>query len=350
MLNSPPTTYPDFTLRQDVGRKQGNDAEDDTPQAPVKTVDKTTMRSTKRGVEPEAPARAAAGNTGAARRTNASGNEAAFRDRGAGSDRNRGKTTEEPARGGPRGGYGARARGGRGGRFPRERDDRQSKGIASQGADLSRSGSEKQAAQSWGATEGEAERKDEVAGEAIAQAEAKDAEAEAVAPVEPEEPEDKHISYADYLAQLAEKKLALEGSSEVRKPNEGTKLKKEWANAKEVTREDEDTFMIGTGGKTKRERERKTKQLLDIDQRYVEPERPRGGDRGGPRGGPRGGARGGARGGDRGDRGDRGGRGRGDGPRGGAPRAGGPPRGGRREGGAQINTKDESAFPSLGGK
>ncbi|KAK1598667.1 uncharacterized protein LY79DRAFT_537801 [Colletotrichum navitas] len=88
----------------------GNDAEDDTPQAPVKTVDKTTMRSTKRGVEPEAPTRAA-GNTGA-RRTNVSGNEAAFRDRGAGSDRNRGKTTEEPARGGPRGGYGARARGG----------------------------------------------------------------------------------------------------------------------------------------------------------------------------------------------------------------------------------------------
>lgn len=36
----------------------------------------------------------------------------AFRDRGAGSDRNRGKTTDEPARGGPRGGYGARARGG----------------------------------------------------------------------------------------------------------------------------------------------------------------------------------------------------------------------------------------------
>ncbi|KAK2004861.1 hypothetical protein LX36DRAFT_236907 [Colletotrichum falcatum] len=53
----------------------GNDAEDDTPQAPVKTVEKTTMRSTKRGVEPEAPTRAA-GNIGAARRTNVSGNEA----------------------------------------------------------------------------------------------------------------------------------------------------------------------------------------------------------------------------------------------------------------------------------
>ncbi|WYZ40441.1 hypothetical protein EsH8_IV_000782 [Colletotrichum jinshuiense] len=323
----------------------GNDAEDDTPQAPVKTVDKNTMRSTKRGVEPEAPSRAAA-NTGAPRRNNASGNEAAFRDRGAGSDRNRGKTTEEPARGGPRGGYGARARGGRGGRFPRERDDRHTKGLAS--------GSEKQAAQSWGATEGEAERKDEQAGEAIAQAEAKDAEAEAGASEEPAEPEEKHISYTEYLAQQAEKKAALEGNTEVRKPNEGTKLKKEWTTAKEVTREEED-FMIGTGGKTKRERERKTKQLIDIDQRYVEPERPQGG-RGG-RGGPRGGARGGDRG-DRGDRGGRGGRGRGDAPRGDAPRGaprggaarGAAPRGGRREAGAQINTKDESAFPSLGGK
>ncbi|KAF6826484.1 elicitor protein [Colletotrichum musicola] len=305
----------------------GNDAEDDTPQVPVKTVEKTTMRSTKRNVEPEAPSRAAA-NTGA-RRNNASGNEAAFRDRGAGSDRNRGKTTEEPARGGPRGGYGARVRGGRGGRFPRERDDRHTKGPAS--------GSEKQAAQSWGATEGDAERKDEQAGEAIAQAEQKDAEAEAAAPEEPAEPEEKHISYTDYLAQQAEKKLALDAGLETRKPNEGTKLKKEWTEAKEVTREEED-FMIGTGGKTKRERERKTKQLIDIDQRYVEPERPRGGARGG-RGGPRGGARGG----------ERGGAPRGA-PRGGAPR-GGAPRGGRREGAAApINTKDESAFPSLGGK
>ncbi|TDZ24153.1 Suppressor protein STM1 [Colletotrichum sidae] len=315
----------------------GNDAEDDTPQAPVKTVEKTTMRSTKRNAEPEAPARAPA-NTGA-RRNNTSGNEAAFRDRGAGSDRNRGKATDEAARGGPRGGAGARVRGGRGGRFPRERDDRHTKSQVT--------GSEKQAAQSWGATEGEAERKDEQAGEAIAQAEKKDADAEAAAPVEPEEPEDKHISYADYLAQQAEKKLALGDSSDTRKPNEGSQLKKEWANAKEVTREETD-FMIGTGGKTKRERERKTKNVLEIDQRYVEPERS---TRGGARGG-RGGPRGGAPRGDRGDRGaPRGGSFRGD--RGGdrAPRGDrGAPRGGRREGGAApINTADQSAFPSLGG-
>lgn len=36
----------------------------------------------------------------------------AFRDRGAGSDRNQARSTDEPARDGPRGGYGARVRGG----------------------------------------------------------------------------------------------------------------------------------------------------------------------------------------------------------------------------------------------
>jgi plasminogen activator inhibitor 1 RNA-binding protein len=39
------------------------------------------------------------------------GPRTAFRDRNAGSDRNRGKPTEESGRGGPRGGYGARGRG-----------------------------------------------------------------------------------------------------------------------------------------------------------------------------------------------------------------------------------------------
>jgi len=46
----------------------GND-EEEPPSGPVKTVDKTTMRTTKRGVEPEAPAKPAnAGNAGGARR------------------------------------------------------------------------------------------------------------------------------------------------------------------------------------------------------------------------------------------------------------------------------------------
>jgi len=37
---------------------------------------------------------------------------AAFRDRAAGSERNQGRSTEEAGRDGPRGGYGARVRGG----------------------------------------------------------------------------------------------------------------------------------------------------------------------------------------------------------------------------------------------
>lgn len=161
------------------------------------------------------------------------------------------------------------------------------------------------------------------------------------------EPEDNSISYNDYLAQLAEKKLALGGGvPEARKPNEGSKQDKKWANAKVISKEEEEDFVAGSGGKAKRERERKQKQLLDIDQRFVEaPER---GGRGGFRGG-RGRGDGSTRGG-RGDGGFRGGRG--DGPRGrgrpegthrGAPR--GAPRG---NSGASINTSDTAAFPSLG--
>ncbi|KAI8963961.1 hypothetical protein F5Y11DRAFT_346030 [Daldinia sp. FL1419] len=303
----------------------GNDIEgDEPPSGPVKTVDKTTMRSTKRNVEPQPPTKAVP-NTGA-RRPGPGGNEGAFRDRNAGTANNHRKPTDEAPRGGPRGGRDARVRGGRGGRYPRDRDDRHPKNPAS--------GSEKQAAQSWGATEGDAEQKDEQAGEEIAQSELKESTAEdAQELASPAEPEDKHVSYADYLAQQAEKKLALGESLEIRKPNEGTKVDKKWANAKALVKEEDDDYVSGVGGKVKRERERKAKQLLDIDQRYVEPERTRGG-RGG-RGGNRGGA-------PRGEgRGRGGGRGRGE------PR--GEFRGGR--GGARENANfalSSDAFPSLG--
>ncbi|KAI0186963.1 hypothetical protein EV127DRAFT_437526 [Xylaria flabelliformis] len=317
------------------------DREEDEPQpsGPVKTVEKNLPRTTKRNVEPQAPIKPA-GTTGG-RRVGPGGNEGAFRDRNAGHSANQRKPTDEVSRGGQRGGRGARERGGRGGRFPRERDDRHTKGLAI-------GGSEKQAAQSWGATEGGAEAKDEQVGEEIAQTELKEATAEDAEDVTtPAEPEDKHVSYNDYLAQQAEKKLALGDNLEIRKPNEGSKVDKKWANAKALNKEDDDDFISATGGKTKRERERKAKQLVEIDNRFVEPERPRGG-RGGRGGAGRGGARGDGRGrgegrgrggsrgdfrgdfrGDRGDRGDRGGR----------------PAG--REN-ASINTSDESAFPSLG--
>ncbi|KAI0441734.1 hypothetical protein F4803DRAFT_408224 [Xylaria telfairii] len=321
--------------------------EDDEPQSsgPVKTVDKSLPRTTKRNVEPQAPTKPA-GTTGT-RRTGPGGNEGAFRDRNAGHSANQRRPTDDEApRGSHRGGRGARERGGRGGRYPRDRDDRHTKGLAT-------GGSEKQAAQSWGATEGGAEAKDEQAGEEIARTELKEATAEDGDDIAtPAEPEDKHVSYNDYLAQQAEKKLALGDNLEIRKPNEGSKVDKKWANAKALSKDESDDFISATGGKTKRERERKAKQLVEIDNRFVEPERPRGGrgGRGGPtRGGARGDGRGrgegrgrgGSRGDFRGDRGgDRGGN-RGDfrGDRGGRPA-------GREN--ASINTSDESAFPSLG--
>lgn len=312
-----------------------SDGEEKTP-VPVKTVDKAVPRTTKRNVEPQAPVKAA--GTGGGRR-GPGGSEGAFRDRNVGSSRNQGRSTEETPKDGPRGGYGARVQGGRGGRRPRERDDRHTSKAGVHGA------TDKQVAQGWGATEGQAELKDEQAGEAIAKDEQKDAATEDAAPEEPAEPEDKHVSYADYLVQQAERKGALDSGIKVREANEGSKLDKKWAGAKTLEKEEED-FITGTYGKAKRERERKQKQTVDFDPRFVEPERT-GGGRGG-----RGGQRGGQRGGRGGDRGRGGERGRGGAQRGGAPRGGNAPQQqrGNRENAAPINTKDESAFPSLGGK
>lgn len=315
-----------------------DDGDSDTPKAPVKTVDKTSTHTVKRNTDGQPPAsKAAPAPTTNNRRGNYSGNDAAFRDRNAGSERNRGRPADDGAReGGPRGG---RGRGGRGARHSRTQDDRHSKGLP-------HGGSDKQAAQSWGAPEGEAELKDEQAGKDIAQTEQKDAavEGDAVAtPADGEnnnelaEPEDKHISYADYLAQLAEKKLALEQENalKVRKPNEGIKENKKWANAKELVKEDDNELFPSASGKAKRERERKQKQFVEIDNRFIEPDRSRGGrgGRGGGRGESSGRGRGGPRGGGRGDfRGNR------DGHRG---------RGGS-EAVSSLNPHDQSAFPSLG--
>lgn len=155
------------------------------------------------------------------------------------------------------------------------------------------------------------------------------------------EPQDNSKSYAEYLAEQAEKKLKLGGETlQARKPNEGSKHDKKWAEAKAFAKDEEDDeYIAGKGAKEKRERQRKEKNLLDVDLRYVEPSSGRGGERG--RGGSR---RGDFRGGERG----RGGRGRGgDGFRG---RGDGGFRGGRggRES-APVNVEDENAFPSLGG-
>ena len=212
----------------------------------------------------------------------------------------------------------------------------------------------KQADQSWGAPTGGSEWDDEKAGEAIAKDEAKEGfdtnvdppvdadgnrpEGETAAPaaqpeVEPE-PEDHSKSYAEYLAEQAEKKLSFGGIKEARKPNEGSKPDKKWAQAKPLSKGDEeDEYISGKGGKASRQRERKEKSTLEIDHRFVEPNR---GERGG-----RGRGRGDFRGGDRGGRG----RGRGGDFRGGR----GEGRGGRGGRGDAVNVSDPSAFPSLGG-
>ncbi len=231
----------------------------------------------------------------------------------------------------------------------------------------------KQADQSWGAPTGGSEWDDEKAGEAIAKAEEKAEGFDAVVepPVDADgnklttteeavplaalitepEPEDNSKSYADYLAEQAEKKLQLgSGVLEARKPNEGSKQDKKWAQAKPLKKDDEeDAYIAGKGEKAKRERQKKEKNVVDVDLRYVEPQQRGGDDRGRGRGGRgRGEGRGDYRGGDRG----RGGRGRGDGYRGDGyrGRGDGGHRGGRggREGHA-VNPSDTNAFPSLGG-
>jgi plasminogen activator inhibitor 1 RNA-binding protein len=208
------------------------------------------------------------------------------------------------------------------------------------------SDSEKQINQGWGAPRGDAEWKDEQAGEAIAKAEesaegevaaadASTSKEEPAAVAEPE-PEENTKSYSEYLAELAEKKMQLGGAPPARKPNEGAKQDKKWAKAKELKKdEDEETYIAGAGGKAKRERQRKEKAVLEIDQRYIEP------SRGGREGGRGGRGRGEGRGDFRGDRG-RGGRGRGEGR--------GEFRGGRGgpKSGEQVNVADTEAFPSLG--
>jgi plasminogen activator inhibitor 1 RNA-binding protein len=168
------------------------------------------------------------------------------------------------------------------------------------------------------------------------------------------------MSYADYVAKQAEKKLEGLGIKEARKPNEGAKQDKKWENAKTVNRDDDEQYMPGAGEKAKRERDRlrNARRRVDVDLSWKAsaPD---------ARGGAARGGRGERRGGDRGGRGEyrgrgdgefRGrGRGRGDGEyrgrgdgeyRGRGGRGGGRGRGGSDSQPVAVN--DESAFPSLG--
>lgn len=168
--------------------------------------------------------------------------------------------------------------------------------------------------QGWGVGSGEKAWDDERAGERIAQSD--ENEPQTPAGEEAKEPADTSKSFADYMAEKAAQGDF--SAKPVRAANEGTK-NDQWANAKELKRDEEDSeYIKGKEEKAKAPKQRKEKAYVDVDMRYVEPPRGGNGGRGGPRGRGRG-ARGGGRG------------GRGNGPRGVA----GP-------------TVDEKNFPSLG--
>jgi len=207
----------------------------------------------------------------------------------------------------------------------------------------------KQVQQGWGAESGEKAWDDERQGEKLA----KDEENAPQTPAEEVEEPDNSKSYSEYLAEKAARESL--AAKPVRAPNEGVKEDKKWANAKEIAHKEEESYIPGSGEKSQRQKQRKEKNFLDVDLRYVEPPRSSPAPRGG-RGG---------RGGDRAPRGDRPSRGA---PRGGAPRgsgAGAPrgsgaaaprgsgaaaPRGGRGgPRGPAGPTVDEKNFPSLGG-
>ncbi|KAL7270315.1 hypothetical protein RUND412_006981 [Rhizina undulata] len=271
----------------------GNDPpEDETIPKPLpREVVKTTTTSKKRDEKPEG------GNRRGGRR--AGGNEeVAFRDSEAPREHTR-KEGDRPPR--VRGG-----RGDRGGRPGRREYDRHSA--------TGKVDSEKKVEQAWGTNKAESEWADERAAEHIADATgaeaaedntapAEDAAAEPVAEAAAEPEEEKQKTYDVYLAERAQRAAELGPPSEVRRPNEGSRVDKKWAAAKELSRkeEEEDAYFVGENKDRFRNRERKQKTFLDIEPRYVEPrEARRGGDRGGRGGrgdrgrGPRGG-----RGGDR---------------------------------------------------
>jgi len=310
----------------------GNDPDSDgEPRAPTKTVVKQTVTSKKKDAPVDVPAPARGNNRGGRKY---GGNEGAFRDGETGAESNRrrptdveGERTHKTTSGG-RGGRGA-------GRGDRRGGDRKAFDRHSQ---TGRVDTTKATAQGWGANTGDGEAADEAAGEAIAKADAVDpavAEAEK-AEAEAREAEEKQKTYDEYLAEIAEKKAALGAPTSVRKPNEGARDNKKWENATVLAAKEEEAFVAPKEVKAKAPKEKKVKNVLEIDQAYQEPKTERrGGDRGGRggRGGDRGGRGRGDRGGDRGAfRGDRGDR------RPAAPKAAAAP----------VNIADSSAFPALG--
>jgi plasminogen activator inhibitor 1 RNA-binding protein len=246
----------------------GNDPEldpDRPADPPTRAIEKPVMRHGKRdGPDAPKPMPERLSHQNRAKQTD-NANENAFRDRGVGSDKNRGRGSGEPTGASTRGrgrGRGGRA-GGRGGAARAEGDRHSRTGIADH---------DKQAAHGWGGNDGNAELADEQAGEAIAQAEEKDAIKEDAEDAAEAEPEDKSKSYTAYLAELAERKLSL-AAQNVRKANEGSS--KKFPEGTALAREEQEDFMAGSQGKAKRERARKEKVHVELDgDRMLAPPRP----------------------------------------------------------------------------
>ncbi|RMZ81016.1 hypothetical protein DV738_g2420, partial [Chaetothyriales sp. CBS 135597] len=259
----------------------GNTSDQDSdrePEPPTKAIDKPAARHGKRDAPKEAPTEPASGTRGRGHGGNRSGgftgNEAAFRDRANRRFNNRDQPTTE----GQEGSRPVR-RGGRGDRGPRRGGDRHSRtGISEH---------PKQEGHGWGEQTGNGEWTDEKAGAAIAAADNKEAKEENEAVNDGAEPvanadghagqdeafveeEDKSKSYAEYVAEQAQKKLEGLGLKEARAPNEGADASKKWSAAKELTKDGEEHYFKG-GDKARRERERtQKKEFLDIDYSFKE--------------------------------------------------------------------------------
>lgn len=129
---------------------------------------------------------------------------------------------------------------------------------------------------------------DETAATAIADEERQEALNEPTAPATPAAEEDNSKTLEEYLAERAEKLAGLGGVPEARRANEGHEGK---FSGQALQRNEEAAYFGGSRKEAAhKQRARKEKQLLEIEQ--VHPPRPRGGRGRG----------------DRGDRGDRGGR------------------------------------------
>lgn len=278
---------------------------------PVRDVLKKPTSSKKTDTVPAPrPARSSAG----AKKPAAAGSEAAFKDRSAGRDANRKKSTDAPAAGSA----------GANRRQKNPRPDRHSQ--------TGKVDTAKKVQQGWGDDNKKAE--DEAAGETIAKVDAAEAAAEDATPIE--EP-DLSVTLEQYLEDLKIKAAETEADIQIRKPNEGAEGK--WKTTSVLDKKEQEAFVASTKTKVLRSKAKKEKVLIEVEPVFASPSSGRPERSGGDR-----------RGGDRGDRSERRGGDRGD--RRGAPRGGrGDRRGGDRKpapAAKAVNITSADEFPVLG--